>query len=82
MHGGHPYNENNNDDLKIVNKWKEKSKELSFNGNTKNSYKSAIYVWTISDVKKRQYANEHKLNYIEFWSINDVKQFIESLIKL
>lgn len=35
--------------------------------------------WTISDVKKRETAKNNKLNFHEFWNLEDAKQFINSL---
>ena len=81
MHGFHPYNQDNKDDQLLVQKWEERCKEISFNGKPKTSYKYAIYIWTISDVKKRTIAKQNNLNYKEFWTIDEVKQFINSSIK-
>ena len=69
-HGGHPFDENNIEDLKILNKWKLKQNEKGINGHNKYSYASAINTWTISDVNKRQVAKQHNLNYLEIFSIN------------
>ena len=62
-HGGHPYNENNIDDINKLNKWKEKKTKF---------YDNAIKTWTIRDVNKRNIAKQNNLNYIEFWNINEV----------
>ena len=35
-----------------------------------------IYTWTILDLKKRNIAQQNNLNYIEFWNINEVKEWI------
>lgn len=35
-----------------------------------------IYTWTILDAKKRNIAQQNNLNYIEFWNINEVKEWI------
>lgn len=58
-HGGHPFNKNNEDDIKILHKWTSK--------NTKY-YDNAIEVWTKRDVEKRQTAQRNNLNYIEIFS--------------
>lgn len=60
-HGGHPFNENNQDDINRLNDMKSK--------NTKY-YQNAIYVWTNLDIKKRNTAKENNLNYLEIFSIN------------
>lgn len=66
-HGGHPYDKKN--DKSKLDIWKEKAKYSSF-------YKGAIITWTIADVKKRTVAKENNLNYIEFWNINELKEWI------
>ena len=63
MHGYHPFDNTNIVDIELLNKWKEKSK-------TNTQYKSAITVWTISDVEKRNIAKENKLNFLELFSTN------------
>lgn len=57
-HGPHPFDEYNNGDIQLLEKWKSKS-------TGKNYYSQAIYVWTDLDVRKRQIASQNKLN-IEF----------------
>ena len=69
-HGKHWFDENNEEDLKILNKWKEKGTKY---------YLNAIYTWTKLDVKKRKIAEENNLNYIIFWKFNEIKQWLESL---
>ena len=69
IHGGHPYNENNKEDQLILKSWKDK--------NTKY-YNNAIITWTIRDVNKRNTAIENKLNYIEFWNINELKNWLNN----
>ena len=55
-HGGHSFDKNNEDDIKKLNEWKEKSKTSKF-------YENAIIVWTQRDVEKQRVAKENKLNY-------------------
>ena len=71
-HGGHPFDENNQEDIDKLNLWKEK--------NTKY-YQNAINIWANLDVRKRTIAKNNNLNYKEFWNLNEAKQFIDSLIK-
>lgn len=71
-HGKHPYNSNSIKDQVILEQWKERSEEHPF-------YKTAIKVWIEGDVKKRNCAKEHNLNYIELFSKEDINLF---LIKL
>ena len=66
-HGGKPYEETE-EDLAKVDKWKDK--------NTKY-YDNAIYTWTIRDVNKRKIAKENKLNWIEFFSILELNEWLK-----
>ena len=61
-HGKHPFNQYDEDDLKTLDIWNEKSKKSNY-------YKTAIEVWTHSDVNKREVARIHNLNYLEIYSI-------------
>ena len=66
-HGGHPYNENSINDINKVNELSSKNTKF---------YNNAIYTWTIKDVNKRNIAKQNNLNYIEFWNINEVKEWL------
>lgn len=68
-HGGHPYDENNEQDISILNNWKSKND---------NFYKQAVFNWTQSDIKKRTIAKQNNLNYIEFYNIDQVKEWINN----
>ena len=67
-HGGHPYNINNNEDNNLINAWKNKNTKYYF---------GAIYTWTIRDVNKRNIAKQNNLNYIEFWNINELINWLK-----
>ena len=58
-HGSHFFNENNQEDLKTLELWKNK--------NTKY-YESAINVWTKSDLNKLEIAIQNNLNYIAWFN--------------
>lgn len=73
-HGPHAYNKNSKDDQLLVEKWK-----LKYDNGNHPLYKRMIEGWTISDVKKRETAKNNKLNFHEFWNLEDAKQFINSL---
>lgn len=66
-HGFHPFDETNENDLKILNIWKEKSIKSKF-------YRNAITTWTIRDVNKRKIAKKNNINFLEIWKINDLNQ--------
>ncbi len=65
-HGGKPFEGTEEDNIKLE-QWKSK--------NTKY-YNNAIETWTIRDVKKTYIAKQNKLNYVIFWNINDVLNFL------
>ena len=76
-HHYHPFNENNEYDLNELNNLKEKANNSNAHKNGKKSqYDNIIYTWTILDLKKRNIAQQNNLNYIEFWNINEVKEWI------
>ena len=66
-HGKHAFDCNNIEDQNILNKWKQKPTKF---------YINAINTWTIRDVKKRNIAKQNKLNYIEFWNIDELKKWL------
>ena len=76
-HHYHPFDINDDNDINELNRLKEKAKNSSAHKNGKKSqYDNIIYTWTILDLKKRNIAQQNNLNYIEFWNINEVKEWI------
>lgn len=73
-HGPHPFDENNPEDLKLLEKWKAKVKTSKF-------YEKAIDGWTIRDILKRKTAKENNLKYIEIFSGDFTKEFLLKTIK-
>lgn len=71
-HGGHPFNQENINDIQRLNKWKLKAKSSTF-------YKNAIIVWTQRDVLKRQIAKINNLNFIEIWKFNDLENYLKQI---
>lgn len=71
-HGGHWFDENNPDDVRLLELWKTKSSSI---------YKTAIKTWTVSDLKKRNVAADNGLNYLVFWE-TDLSDFYEWYNKL
>lgn len=69
-HGTHAFNENNPEDIKLLNIWKEKSKNSPM-------YKDAIDVWTTRDPLKIKTAIENKLNYIALYTWEDINNFLK-----
>lgn len=66
-HGGHPYDETNENDRNTVDVWRRKNSRF---------YDNAIENWTIRDVSKRKTAKENNLNFIEFWNLSDVRKYV------
>ena len=73
-HGKHSFDKNNPDDIKKLNLWKKRSEE-------KDYYISAIDVWTNRDIMKREIAEKHGLNYLEFFSFSELKNYFYALNK-
>ena len=73
-HGNHPFNTNDINDSNELNKLID----LDKNHKTpkKNLYYIKIKVWTECDVKKRNIAKQNKINYIEFYNIDECKKWI------
>lgn len=63
-HGNHPFNKDNEEDILLLEYWKQKAE-------TSDYYKNAIYTWTILDVKKQKIAEENKLNYLCIYNLED-----------
>ena len=72
MHGKHAYNSENDDDIKLLKIWEDKSK------NSKQ-YEYAIKYWTIKDPLKRQTAKDNNINLIEFWNLQEVEDWLNTL---
>ena len=62
-HGGHFFDENNEEDQKTLQKWKDNGTQFFLN---------AIETWTKRDVLKLKAAIENKLNYFVAWKIDDI----------
>lgn len=69
-HGSHFFDENNEDDLKILELWKNRNTEY---------YKIAINVWTKSDRLKLKTAIENNLNYIAWFNQEQAYDWIEKM---
>ena len=74
-HGTHPFDANNSDDIKILNRAIERSNYSDF-------YTTFIYVWTDLDIRKYKTAIKNKLNYMRLYSINEMDETISQLKEL
>lgn len=70
-HGGHPFNQDDAEDIIKLKCWKSKHRKF---------YDNAVYVWTSLDTRKRHMANENKLDFIEFWCLDEVVKWCENHI--
>ena len=70
-HGKHFFNKDNPQDLDKLSKWQEKATTSKF-------YKNAIETWTVRDVKKLAVAKEKNLKYLVFWSIEEVRGYVDT----
>ena len=58
-------------DLKEIEELKQKDeKRIQITNKKYSQYQSIINTWSIFDVKKRKYAKEHSINYLEIYSCN------------
>lgn len=73
-HGGHPFNKNDINDIEELNKLINLNKNHKTPNN--NLYNSKIITWTQEDIKKRNIAKQNKINYIEFYNIDECKKWI------
>lgn len=67
-HGGHIFNKDNINDIEKLNKWKQKNTKF---------YNNAIDVWTKRDQLKIKTAKDNNLNYKAFYSLDELKQYLE-----
>lgn len=70
-HGGHAYT-GSEEDEKLLMRWESKSNESPL-------YRKAKYIWTISDVYKRNIAKEKRLNWVEFFNLDQFFEWYNSL---
>lgn len=70
------------EDLIEIQKLKEKSQNIkNKTGKNVTRYDNRIKIWTITDVNKRNIAQKNKLNYIEFWNLNEFDNWINKFSK-
>lgn len=71
LHGNHRFDSTNEDDVKVLDSLKIKSKSSGY-------YKKAIDVWTISDEEKYKIAETNRLNYAVFYNKVEFKNWLNS----
>lgn len=70
IHGTHPFNKDNEEDVLLLNKWKNINKPI---------YNAAIETWTIRDSNKRKIAKQNNLNWLEFFTLKEFDDWFKSL---
>lgn len=70
-HGGTPFNKDNQEHLKQLEKWRSKNTQF---------YKTAIYVWTILDPLKLKTFIDNKLNYKIFYTEEEFIEWFDKLV--
>lgn len=73
-HGFEPYDKNNLNHQERLNNWIKYTEEINFKKQKKDSYKNAIYIWTIDDPNKLATFKRNNLNYKIFYNL---EEFIE-----
>lgn len=75
-HGGHWFDESDENDLQKLAMWSEKAKEKG-----SRYYQAAIYIWTQRDLLKKAIAEKNNLNYLVFWNcdLSDVRKYLFDL---
>lgn len=58
-HGGHFFDSNNSEDIKVLEEWKSRHTDF---------YDNAIQNWTVRDLEKLECAHKNNLNYLICWS--------------
>lgn len=71
-HGKHPFDANSKEDQMLLGSWKEKARKSKF-------YAIACDVWSHKDVEKRRISKTNNLNFKEFWNIEDLEIWLESI---
>lgn len=74
-HGDEPFDIDNSKHKEIVSMWQDKSLNLKNTNTKRNYYENAVYVWTDLDVRKREIARKNKLNYLEFFNLQQFKDW-------
>ena len=70
-HGDSPFNSSNIEHQNKLKDWEDKSEYSSY-------YKNAIYVWTDLDVRKRKTAKQNNIKLLEFWTIEEVEDWLKN----
>lgn len=79
FHNFRTFNPNNSEHIKELKILQNKAKEINFKGVLKNQYNMIIKVWTKADPLKLQTFINNKLNYQIFYTIEEFKQWYNTI---
>lgn len=84
IHGDHPFNINDLNDIKELEILKEKPQtRINSKGKvSKSLYAIKIKIWTIKDVEKLNIAINNKLNYLMFYKEKDFMEWVNTQMKV
>ena len=78
-HGRHPFDIGSNYDLQTMNLWLRRSQEINIFGQKKRAYKGFLTTWIKRDPLKRKTAKENKLNWFEFFTLEEFDEWFDKL---
>jgi len=78
-HGKEPFNARKKAHREIVSLWEKKAKEINFKGEFKEQFLRAKQIWTYRDPLKREIAKQNNLNWKEFFTVRDLKEWLKSI---
>ena len=70
-HQGHPFDNNNEEDLLLLEELKNKQ-------TISNYYKNVIYQWTDLDIRKLNTFKDNNLNYIIGYSVDEINEILKN----
>lgn len=79
-HNKRPFDKNNKDHLKEIEKLKKKSQEINFKGEKKKLYNAVLKIWTDLDVRKLETFKKNKLNYKIFYTLKEFNSWYNNLL--
>ncbi len=72
-HGNHLFNANNQQDLNLLQIWRQKAKTSKF-------YQNAIRIWTQKDPEKFKIVKQNNLNFLSFYNLKQFDNWIKELL--
>lgn len=76
-HMGHPFDKNNPEDVQKLQEMNDLLDSLEVPNKRKEFINSIVYCWSVADVVKRTKAKENRLNFLEFFCVEDCKKWLD-----